>query len=361
MSLSQNFISMFRVHADSNRYAAMEGLRAYAVIVVFMVHGFGTYSKVLLDKNLNRLRVEQLDSMSDLLIFYFHRSHYGVDIFFLLSGFLIFRMVARANFNYWHFIFNRVRRIYPAFLVSMGLAIGVKLLLNPSFSVNSVTLLQNLFFLNGIPGANSIRAYNHPTWSLFFEFTFYLALPILVYGLRVNNGLRLIGFAAVWLVLSSFLLAAYARYAMFLAGAFIACASDDELKRMSGVAHDIVVLAVYLGTTLYFVFRPSFQQFIPVYAVSTSLLFVNTVYGAGFLNKIFSLKPLRYLGNISYSFYLVHVTAIAVVFGYVLKLLELQAGLSSLLLLLIGSFALATSISILLFVLVERLYFRHKS
>ena len=96
----------------------MEGLRAYAVFVVFLVHFFGAYARAAHGVDLGAVGIAELQSPILRVYHWLHRSHYGVDLFFFLSGFLIFRIVAREDFRYARFVGHRLARIYPAFLVS---------------------------------------------------------------------------------------------------------------------------------------------------------------------------------------------------------------------------------------------------
>src|SRR5437660_12894489 len=76
------------------RYPALDGLRAYAAFLVFMVHFCGTIT-------VERFRWPIPFSERQKWIMYLADGHHGVDMFFLLSVFLIGRMVLTGKtFNY---------------------------------------------------------------------------------------------------------------------------------------------------------------------------------------------------------------------------------------------------------------------
>ena len=150
----------------------MEGLRAYAILAVLAVHSLGSYSNNILNTNRNSLRIWDLEELSDIAFQIIWRSHYGVDLFFLLSGFLIFRIVAKPGFTYLTFIKNRIIRIYPAFLFSLAIYIYFTAIYMHLIPLDIWLIAKNLVFMNGIPGLN-IRGYNHASWSLFSEFSFF--------------------------------------------------------------------------------------------------------------------------------------------------------------------------------------------
>ena len=92
----------------------------------------------------------------------------------------------------------------------------------------------------------------------------------------------------------------------------------------------------------------------------TALLLVNqALFGTDWLNKLFSARPLRYFGNISFSFYLIHDLCLKLVFGN-LQYDPATPPLTYALLSFAGSLILATIAATVLFVTVEKPYFAYK-
>ena len=106
----------------------------------------------------------------------FH-SHYGVDLFFILSGYLIANLLQSGKMSTSQFLWRRFLRIYPPFLASLLVII---LLSIPVFhlKLNATNLLANLFFLNGFFDLEVVPL-NPVTWSLFYEAIFYFIAAIL--------------------------------------------------------------------------------------------------------------------------------------------------------------------------------------
>lgn len=348
------------------RYGAMEGLRAYAALLVFFVHSIDEGFKKFVSKDLNAVSWQSIDNGPEAFFYWLFKSHYGVDLFFLLSGFLVYRMIQKEGFTVVNFLWHRVLRIYPAFLVSLIAAVFVmvELLSWRTYSVADFTL--NMFFLNGVPGSGVVP-YNWPTWSLFFEFAFYAICPIL---LLISKN-RMQAFLLVMCVMLFFLagniiLMEYIRFEMFLMGSFLASFSDQQLKVASAKLPDMWVLIAYVVSGLIFVVNGNLSSFVAVYMLASSALFITSIYGGGFLSHFFSLRWFKYLGNVSYSFYLFHVIVICIIvhgsFGQFLSAIDIGLSIKIGICMLI-SFVLTLVAAIVSFICFEKpyFYFAHKA
>src|SRR5262249_58629809 len=90
------------------------------------------------------------------------------------------------QFSYGSFIWRRFLRIYPAFLASLfaatWLAVGL------GYKFDFIVFLENLVFLNAVKELN-VPPYNHVTWSLGYQFAFYLVLPLILWLSRAIGNL----------------------------------------------------------------------------------------------------------------------------------------------------------------------------
>ena len=119
----------------------------------------------------------------------------GVELFFMISGFVILMTAASGNLR--RFIISRVVRLYPAFWACCTIAFAVTIVIGePRYSASVGQYLVNMTMLSGFVGVPSIDgAY----WSLFVELKFYaLVALVLVIG-RIHQAQT---FIILWLVTS---------------------------------------------------------------------------------------------------------------------------------------------------------------
>ena len=95
---------------------------------------------------------------------------------------MICRIVSstKQRFSYGSFLRKRFLRIYPAFLISLLISTVLSVHWN-WVKFEAAAFCENLLLLNGLNGVAGINvpAYNCVTWSLFYEFAFYLVFPLL--------------------------------------------------------------------------------------------------------------------------------------------------------------------------------------
>lgn len=180
-----------KIISNSSRLPELDGLRAIAILLVLLSHHLYTIPN---------------DSIRHIV----EMGWVGVDLFFVLSGFLIGGILLdqRTATNYYRvFYLRRFLRIVPLYglLVLPGLLIlgfGLQsLFAGHSLASQSVAgmwfcalFLQNagLSFGFGVPG------YLGPTWSVAVEEQFYLLLPPLVRKLQVKTLLKILVFAIIF-------------------------------------------------------------------------------------------------------------------------------------------------------------------
>ena len=133
------------------------------------------------------------------LDFFVPHTHLGVDLFFMLSGFVL-AYVYRDAFaggvtagRWGPFLLRRLARIYPLHLATLLVVLALA-----KFAVEPGTgwvLVANLGLIHAW-GATDQFLFNSPSWSISCEFAAYLAFPFLMVGLRTAAGrLALLGLA----------------------------------------------------------------------------------------------------------------------------------------------------------------------
>jgi peptidoglycan/LPS O-acetylase OafA/YrhL len=293
-----------------SRVPALDGLRALAVIGVIVFHAFPSVAP---------------------------GGFAGVDVFFVLSGFLITGGLLRRTGAPWGFWVRRARRLLPALLLLVlvtGSLVGVAGG-DAGVGFGGQLVAAGLFFTNWhlIAAGNSYFAETSPPvlqhlWSLAVEEQFYLVWPVLLwaicrFGSRLRTRLSMVGgLAGVSLVLMIVLAATghtgRAYYGSdshsfgLLAGAALAVvyavrpALPVSPARIAstglvGVAALLVAFRVLDGgdTSTYIVGLPA--------VVGITLLLVHlTVHDGGLLDRTLGVAPLRAIGERSYGLYLWH-------------------------------------------------------
>jgi peptidoglycan/LPS O-acetylase OafA/YrhL len=261
----------------------------------------------------------------------------GVDIFFVISGFLIGGIVLKAmsenRFTFAEFYARRARRILPALLVMILVTLPFGwFLMTPNElryhgggAFATLAFLSNVWFLTRIDYFNPEVATDPllHTWSLAVEEQFYVILPILLIVLsRIVMTRRTIGGVLAVLALVSFGLTVAATPADAMVVFYLGHTRAWEL--LAGVLASMVwvraqsvpgvwrgvLAAVGLGLALISItlipahgLWPGFWTLAPVLGAVLVLLFGDQPSVA---RRCLSLAPMVWLGAISYSAYLWH-------------------------------------------------------
>lgn len=346
--------SQFELSRDNkNSIRAMEGLRGLAVIMVFFAHYVCLIQPWIGTGSLTWEIGEQLRSIG----------HAGVDLFFVLSGYLIYGAMIRRHRPFLDFMGKRIARIYPTFLVVFGLY----LLLSYVFPERSkiptnaeaagVYLLQNLLFL---PGMIDVEPMIVVSWSLSYEFFFYLTIPAVVAALKLRewspkNRLLLFGLITALGYFYYYFNHGHVRLLMFVSGIVLFEIQKQELiraKRWSGLA--LLIFAVAIMVLVAKLDAKGWIRHVTMYVCFAALcLECFTIRDA--TARLFSFTPLRWLGNISYSYYLIHGLTLKFAF-LVLAKVHAPVGAEDHLfwLLLIPFFVATLVVSAVLFIAVEK-------
>lgn len=258
---------------------------------------------------------------------------FGVDIFFVLSGFLITNIVRNSlqneSFSFMSFYIKRIKRIFPALLfVLLTSSFAAYYFLLPSdlvkFSnslLSAISFTSNIFFYNEDPytsSASELKPLLH-TWSLSVEWQYYIIFPVLLYIFhrilkdKVYLPLIFIFFLSLfYAVYQSNNDISYAFYMLqtraweLIAGGLCAWIVTKIEKKRTGEIVTAIGLALILFSFFSYsdsILHPSFITLIPV--IGACFFIVGSLRGE-LLSSPFRVKPVVFIGGMSYSLYLWH-------------------------------------------------------
>ena len=297
----------------------IDGLRAIAVIFVILFHSQITVFGIQL----------------------FRGGYIGVDIFFVISGYLITSILLKElylkkkiNFNY--FYQRRIRRLIPALLAVMIFSTLIaSIYLPPSRFVEfsksilySLGFSSNFYFyfleLNYFEFKGLFLPFLH-TWSLSVEEQYYILFPILLFTV-FNYSKKNLFIFLIFSFLISFFLAEYgsrnlqnstfyflhSRMWELLSGSILAYLKFNISKRNTSrlvfnYIPSIGLLMIFLSLILFYddkIRHPSFFTLLPV--IGTCLIIWFGQEKKDIVSKILSTKLFVGIGLISYSLYIWH-------------------------------------------------------
>lgn len=286
---------------ENKRILSLDGLRAIAILMVLVSH-FWMYS--VSHNGLNRL---------------FQSGWMGVDLFFVLSGYLITGILLRTRERptyFRTFYLRRTLRIFPpyyALLIVVFVALPLVHPINENLRKHGwMFWLYIGNFLFAAHGWQTMRALNL-TWSLAIEEQFYLLWPALIRLVNRSFGAICIGICVALPVVRFALWKAGVgwmwmhvmmplRADSFAWGALVALYP----RRFAWAAALVIPIAILTGL------RDYYQ---PEELVGTIGYSLNAACAAGLISwaladgrfaRVLSWRPLRYIGEVSYGIYLYH-------------------------------------------------------
>jgi peptidoglycan/LPS O-acetylase OafA/YrhL len=283
----------------------LDGLRAISVIAVLLFHaGFKFFSGGFI----------------------------GVDVFFVISGYLITYISLeehrRGNFSIQHFYEKRIRRLFPALICVLLATVffAYRLLLPYELKyyfqslVSTVLFSSNIFFYmksGYFDASNDIKPLLH-NWSLSVEEQFYFVFPLLIlffarkkYLLKILIALLFLSLGVVFIKdnagsSASFYLL-HARAWELLAGSVLAFVHFKEYKL--GFLDEMPALPALVAILFSFHYfdektlHPGPWTLLPVLS---TLVIINSRNVDSSVNRLLSYRLFVKIGLISYSLYLVH-------------------------------------------------------
>jgi exopolysaccharide production protein ExoZ len=249
----------------------------------------------------------------------------GVDIFFVISGFIMWTTTASRPTTPKRFIWRRIVRIVPLYWI-ITVFTAAAILMRPQFFYNHILTAENflgsLFFVPAVQDGDL-----HPVviqgWTLCYEMMFYVLFALALFWQKTPRFWILAGMLVTIAIVHPFLPAGYAFtfsdpiLLEFLAGAFI-----GQLWMISaGFPVTVAAAMVVVGFAAFI----GLEQLAPEAGriVRWGIPAILIVAGTALAEREKSWKPLpvlRFLGDASYSIYLWHVLLGVVVTAGLLRL-----------------------------------------
>jgi len=291
--------------------------------------------------NLNQHRVlkfsylKQLDILRALSVLGVILYHYtdsiffggwlGVDVFFVLSGYLISNTIISSiennSFSIKEFYRKRVKRILPSLLsaILFTLPLSLKLLAPKELieylrTISSSLLFFSNFYLSKLDFYNTPSAKLMPlihTWSLSIEEQFYIIFPIIIifcYKKNIKRKFNFIFYTFLIFLIYAFLIKSSVAFYLpqfrlweFMLGVILMyVAQNFKVKKFSNIGILIILFSfIYFDDLAINTMTP---RVVCLLGASLYLLGLNTDYASvNVINKSFI-----YIGKISYSLYLFH-------------------------------------------------------
>ncbi len=334
------------MQVSTGRIKALDGLRAFAIIFVFFRHAFNSFGEQV---------PENFTIYNYNLLTPFMNGWIGVDLFFILSGFLItltFMKHIREKGSLKTYALKRVLRVVPAYYAAL-LVLSVIALLSGKMAAGElgVSFLYHILFLQDYLPANI----NVVFWSLGVEEKFYIiAVIFLPFTFFVRNKYKIKGLVA--LISSIILIGMLLRYLSYIMAGMPSeydsfffttrapfhCCFDPLLigvlialifnsKTASHVILDIknakrVFVCSFMALILLMcshVFLNNIGTYDALFqplliALIMGGMVFGAVFGGGF--KWLESKVLSYIAVLSYSLYLVHLPLLPVCYSIAISL-----------------------------------------
>ncbi len=296
-----NFMAQYlnkKMSNNSNRYQAIDSLRGIAALIVVFFH-FTMY------------RPEAQ--------FGFKLGITGVDLFFIISGFVIYMSINKAH-NSLDFVINRISRLYPTYWTCVTFTFILlsvySIFINGGLGkINFIQYLGNMtmfqFYLK-------ISDIDGPYWTMIIEMTFYIGI-LLLFHFKMLKHLKIIGIGLCVLVVIMttfwgdiyivkkliYWLPLLLFIPLFFAGTVFYTIYTNKNKLFENYIILIIclisqiLLFKYSGKSSMFISHNEYTMMLTIYFV-LFILFVNNK-----LNFIVSRWTL-FLGKISFALYLIH-------------------------------------------------------
>jgi peptidoglycan/LPS O-acetylase OafA/YrhL len=316
-------MKIFGTPSSQGRYASIDGLRGYLAFFVFLHHSCIWYFY---------LRTGQWEAPPSNLYNHFGQS--SVVLFFMITGFLFFSKLIEVRtkpIDWGKLYISRVLRLTPLYLfVIILLFVAVAYLSKwtlkePLQNIITEIIRWMCFTIHGDPDINGIKNtalfLARATWTLPYEWFFYITLPLLALTVKVKPPIHYIAFSILGIV-GMLILWHPSTFPLlsFLGGIIAAFLVRFELFRyfaLKQVSSFITLGCICIAVAIF----PGAFGVGPILLLSVAFALIaggNSIFGV-------LLSPVsRTLGEMTYSIYLLHGLALFSTFTFVFDVIDFK-------------------------------------
>lgn len=305
------------VPSSSGRFVTIDGLRGYLAFFVFLHHSCIWYYF---------LKTGVWETPPNRLFVHFGQG--GVALFFMITGFLFFSKLLddrQRGVDWTRLYVSRFLRLTPLYFFSMALLfliVAFGTMDQPLAPLSEIIIVGMKWLSFRIFGGGDLNGFTNTsiinagvTWSLPYEWTFYMVLPLLALCLRLRPPVTVIAISIFSVVIFGFHYLTAPYYWLFLGGIGAAIVVRNlsfqrfsRTKWATALIVGLVFFVVINYSSLYDQIEPKFLLMVVFSLIAGG----NSVFG------VLNLKLSRVMGEMAYSIYLLHGIILFVMFKFVL-------------------------------------------
>ena len=286
-------------------------------------------------------KIEELESvrgLAALLVVFFHipkwnplleigiinNGYLMVELFFVLSGFVIYKAYAKkiiSKKDLIRFQFLRFGRLYPVHLLFLIAYIFIeiaKYLAQEKFGITSVNsqpfvennliaLFQQIFLIHAIGPTGHELTFNGPSWSISVEFFTYLLFGASILFVPKSKDILFFLLALISLItLATQSTFGFGVLVRCFAGFFIGCLTATITDKISIILPSYISSLIFLTIVVFLQIKIPQKYDLMIYFLSSALIASLVLSKKGMLKNFLNLKFLTWLGSISYAVYMSH-------------------------------------------------------
>ncbi|MDP2902559.1 MAG: acyltransferase [Methylovulum sp.] len=306
----KNTFELVHSHDNKKNISSMEGIRGIAAFLVFIEH----YVAVLEEK----IGISQQHFVYELYLWFRNIGSVGVDLFFVLSGYLIYGAIISKHRAFMPYILRRIQRIYPTFIAVFIIYLALSFLIPEKSKIPTETIAALGYLLQSFLLMPPLFSDTEPlitvAWSLSYEMFFYLFMPLLVGLFRLrrwqaNQRILFFLIATVLGYMYFFSNQGHPRMLMFISGILLfEVINNKQTQKTTPYLGGVLFVLSLIGIVQLMLFKiphGSWWRMVIIY-LGFFMLCYECFSWRSPSAKLLSLRPLRWLGNMSYSYYLIH-------------------------------------------------------